>query len=161
MSKLQDIANMATGIAEHGSVEAPTAPQQEDFSTQPVKADSLSAGITDHTKAQIEALTTDIRNTIKKQIVEETKPFFIAVHTATTELRQLTELKRSNTSGLKHYLRIALVACIAGTASFLLLKMQLGLGVDADYGRRARAVIQQLDQKNRQILEQLIERAER
>ena len=158
MSKLQDIANMATVIAEGTSSETSTAPQQEYSSAQPVKTANVSAGITDHTQAQLEAITTDIRNIIKKQIIEETKPFFIAVHTATIELRQLTELKRSNTSGLKHYLRIALVACIAGTASFFLLKYQLGLGEDADYGRRARAVIQQLDSQNRAILEQLIER---
>lgn len=152
---------MATVIAEDTSSETSTAPQQEYSYAQPVKTANVSAGITDHTQAQLEAITTDIRNIIKKQIIEETKPFFIAVHTATTELRQLSESTKSASKGFKHYLFVALIACIAGTASFFLLKLQLGLGVDADYGRRARAVIQQLDQKNRQILEQLIERAER
>ena len=145
MSRLQEIANMATDLADNLETNSATEPLPE---SQPQQPEDI--------KAQIENLTEEIKATIKKQIVEETKPFFIAVHSATVELRQLTESARSNVSGLKHYLRIALIASIAGTACFFLLKFQLGLGADADYGRRARAVIQQLDQKNRQILEQLI-----
>lgn len=150
MSRLQEIANMATDLADNLETNSATEPLPE---SQPQP--------TEDTKEQIENLTEEIKATIKKQIVDETKPFFLAVHSATAELRQLTESARSNASGLKHYLRIALVASVAGAACFFLLKIQLGLGVDADYGRRARTVIQQLDQKNRQILEQLIERAER
>lgn len=150
MSRLQEIANMATDLADNLETNSATEPLPE---SQPQQPEDI--------KAQIENLTEEIKATIKKQVVDETKPFFIAVHTATTELRQLTESARSNVSGLKHYLRIALVAIVAGAACFFLLKIQLGLGVDADYGRRARAVIQQLDQKNKIILEQLIERAGR
>lgn len=145
MSKLQDIVNMATDFADTLETKSATEPLPE---SQPQPTEDI--------KEQIENLTEDIKATIKKQVVDETKPFFLAVHSATAELRQLTESARSNVSGLKHFLRIALVASVAGAACFFLLKIQLGLGVDADYGRRARAVIQQLDQKNRQILEQLI-----
>lgn len=145
MSRLQEIANMATDFTNNLETNSATEPLPESSPQQP-----------EDIKAQIENLTEDIKATIKKQVVDETKPFFLAVHSATTELRQITESVRSNARGLKHYLFVALIACVAGTASFFLLKMQLGLGADADYGRRARAVIQQLDQKNRQILEQLI-----
>jgi hypothetical protein len=136
---------MATDFADNLETKSATEPQPEYSPQQP-----------EDIKAEIENLTEDIKATIRKQVVDETKPFFLAVHSATTELRQLTESVRSNTSSLNNYLRIALVASVAGAACFFLLKIQLGLGVDADYGRRARAVIQQLDQKNRQILEQLI-----
>ena len=150
MSRLQDIANMATDLADNLETNTATEPLPESPPQQP-----------EDIRTQIGDLAEEIKETIKKQVVDETKPFFLAVHSATTELRQLTESARSNVSGLKHFLRIALVASVAGAACFFLLKFQLGLGADADYGRRARAVIQQLDQKNRQILEQLIERAER
>jgi hypothetical protein len=147
MSRLQEIANMATDFTNNLETNSATEPLPESSPQQP-----------EDIKAQIENLTEDIKATIKKQVVDETKPFFLAVHSATTELRQITESVRSNARGLKHYLFVALIACVAGTASFFLLKMQLGLGVDADYGRKARAVIQQLDSKNKAILEQLIER---
>lgn len=150
MSRLQEIANMATDLADNLETNSATEPVLESPPQQP-----------ENIKAQIENLTEEIKATIKKHVVDETKPFFLAVHSATAELRQLTESARSNVSGLKHYLRIALVASVAGAVCFFLLKIQLGLGVDADYGRRARAVIQQLDQKNKIILEQLIERAGR
>jgi hypothetical protein len=138
---------MATDFADNLETNSATEPLPESSPQQP-----------EDIKAQIENLTEDIKATIKKQVADETKPFFIAVHTATTELRQLLEFTKMASRGLKHYLFVALIACVAGTASFFLLKMQLGLGVDADYGRKARAVIQQLDSKNKAILEQLIER---
>ena len=150
MSRLQDIANMATDLADNLETKSATEPLPKSPPQQP-----------EDIKTQIGDLAEEIKATIRKQVVDETKPFFLAVHSATAELRQLTESARSNVSGLKHYLRIALVASVAGAACFFLLKIQLGLGVDADYGRRARTVIQQLDQKNKVILEQLIERAER
>ena len=108
----------------------------------------------------LELLTADIRKDAHKIIAEEISPLLESIEKSCISLRLAASEVKDKTGGWRFWLRQAGIAAAIGATIFFTLKLEMGLGVnaaDAEYGRRARIVLQSVDGKNRRAaLEQLV-----
>jgi len=115
--------------------------------------EAASQGILD---AQLEIIAGDIKDIIHQHITDELTPQLSAIKNITTEMRLAGNEIEAKTRGWRHFLVTAGIATVVSVAIFFSLKAKLGLGIDAEYGRKARTVIENLDSGNRATLQQLI-----
>lgn len=115
--------------------------------------EAASQGILD---AQLEIIAGDIKGIIHQHITAELSPQLSAIKDLTIDLRLAANEVESKAGGWKQFIKTACVASAIGTVIFFGLKAQFGLGIDAEYGRKARVAIQKLDAGSRATMEQLI-----
>ncbi len=106
--------------------------------------------------AQLEVITDSIKTIIRQHIADELNPSLKAINDTTVNLRLAAADVEERLGGWKQYLRMAGIAVVVAVVIFTGLKIQMGLGVDAQYGRKAKAAIQMLDPKNQATIESII-----
>jgi hypothetical protein len=114
---------------------------------------AISQGITE---GHLELLVTDIEKDIDRILTNRVATACETIEKSCISIRLAASEVEDKTGGWKYWLRQAGIAAAIGAVIFFSLKTEMGLGVDASYGRNARAVIEHLDKGNRAIIEQAI-----
>ena len=119
----------------------------------PLAMQAIAQGILE---GELDLIARDITNNTQLQIEEKFTPLMKKVETAITNLNSAATNVEVKTGGVKPYLKQIGVAVSVAVILFLGLNLYSRLGADAEYGRKAKAVIQTLDPASRTALEKLI-----
>lgn len=113
----------------------------------------IAQGILD---GQLENVAKEITTIVHKGIVDEFNPLLKKLDESLVNIRLAAADIDSKTGGIKPFLRTAGVSVLIASVMFIGLKVYFNFGADAEYGRKAKAVIQSLDPVSKTAMEKLI-----